>query len=516
MERKQREIGKLIIKAAAVALFPFLLCLFYCMIRGWSVFSLYIPNSDNNDCLFYYKQVESILSCGFPKGFFGFNESRAMYGSMAAWSPVIYMPWVIWGRIFGWNYYSPLVCNLTFFSTSLAGTVLLVRPRWREILFFLATLTFFPSIPIHLMNVLPEAIVGSVVLLFFGMAMRFIKKKGTVTLIFMSVCICFLTLIRPYMVLLVILPLICLIREKEKWWKYVMLLSSGALSLTAYVLLMHYFTAEYLSPLYDLNAVKMFFEGNVTGAVSYLKKTVGWVLPDIITYLKGAFAYGLTAGTQYIVVMISTLGLLFSSLDKKNKGNRLINYSYTGIVLALFLAILFLLQKANEGGRHFWVFALAGCMILCFQEWDIPNIISRFALLAVLVLFLIRGSLVPTDYDIPKPDVELKANIENWEKLFDREIVLSNTTGYENTIIWVLTDNKNGEDTVTAFNELFALPEGMGISCCTSEYVRNNFHSLKSRYLATPVQGEIHKRCEEEGWKTIGANDDLAIIEVGS
>ena len=36
-----------------------------------------------NDELFYFKQVEAIINYGFPRGYYGFNESKALSLSFA-------------------------------------------------------------------------------------------------------------------------------------------------------------------------------------------------------------------------------------------------------------------------------------------------------------------------------------------------------------------------------------------------------------------------------------------------
>ena len=128
-EKKERKVNiNLIVKAACAFVFPWLLCILYCALRGTSFFGLYTPAATNNDCLFYYKLVEGITSFGLPKGYFGFNESHAPSGTLAAWSPVIYLPWVIWGKIFGWKFASVIVINLFYLSATPCGSVLMIPP----------------------------------------------------------------------------------------------------------------------------------------------------------------------------------------------------------------------------------------------------------------------------------------------------------------------------------------------------------------------------------------------------
>ncbi len=90
-------------KAALMALLPLMLCVITSALQGFSITDVYIPGSEWNDELFYFKQVESILEYGYPYGYFGFNESHAKILSFAAWSPVLVWLWLVWGILFGWQ-----------------------------------------------------------------------------------------------------------------------------------------------------------------------------------------------------------------------------------------------------------------------------------------------------------------------------------------------------------------------------------------------------------------------------
>ena len=48
-------------KAALMAFLPLLVCAITCAVQGYAIWDAYIPASDWNDELFYYKQVEGQL-----------------------------------------------------------------------------------------------------------------------------------------------------------------------------------------------------------------------------------------------------------------------------------------------------------------------------------------------------------------------------------------------------------------------------------------------------------------------
>ena len=81
------------IKILCAFLFPLVVCLLHCWRLGGGLWEVYLPNSQNNDDLFYFKQVQGVIEYGFPQGYFGFNESHASSLSFAAWSPFTLLIW---------------------------------------------------------------------------------------------------------------------------------------------------------------------------------------------------------------------------------------------------------------------------------------------------------------------------------------------------------------------------------------------------------------------------------------
>ena len=65
---------KALVKAFIVMWVPLLCCMMTCALEGRTIGEVYLPASEWNDELFYFKQVEGILYNGFPQGYFGFNE----------------------------------------------------------------------------------------------------------------------------------------------------------------------------------------------------------------------------------------------------------------------------------------------------------------------------------------------------------------------------------------------------------------------------------------------------------
>ena len=84
-----------------LSLLPLVAIVVFCFRYNQDFFQYFLPNSRWNDELFYYKTIEGITRYGMPQGYFGYNESHALVGTLGAWSPIIYTFDAIWGAYSG-------------------------------------------------------------------------------------------------------------------------------------------------------------------------------------------------------------------------------------------------------------------------------------------------------------------------------------------------------------------------------------------------------------------------------
>lgn len=63
---KQDKRYMTLLKAVLMAMLPLLCCLVRTAAEGRSIGQVYLPSSEWNDELFYFKQVEGIVNYGFP------------------------------------------------------------------------------------------------------------------------------------------------------------------------------------------------------------------------------------------------------------------------------------------------------------------------------------------------------------------------------------------------------------------------------------------------------------------
>ena len=210
--RREERCARLM-KALLLALLPVACCVAYCAAQGHWIGDVYLPISEWNDELFYYKQVEGILSHGYPQGYFGFNESHALKLSFAAWSPVLVFPWVVWGLLFGWNLMSPVVCNIVVMSLCCFLYVWLVRPSWKQLGVTALLFGLYNNFARYMLSGMPEVLCFAMVILFYALAVNYLRRKKDYEIIVLFLMACVMTLMRPYLALFLLLPSWFLIRS---------------------------------------------------------------------------------------------------------------------------------------------------------------------------------------------------------------------------------------------------------------------------------------------------------------
>ena len=506
----ERENRILCLKLAMALLFPFLLCVLYCLKEGAWIGQLHFASAQNNDNLFYYKQVEGMVKYGIPQGFFGFNESSAQVFSFAAWSPVALFPWALWGRFFGWNYASLLTCNIFLLSLVMALIVYWVRPNWKQMLFTAIMVAGFPSITRYLMSCLAETIMVTFVLLFYGLALGYAKRESKGKLIAMFAVATYLTWIRPYMVLLLLLPGLFLFLKNKKQG---ILITGGAMvaNVVVYFLISAYFTADYFQGLYNFSLFSVFGEYGVVKGTYQLILQVLHTLDALLYAMKLSLTEGSFLGANYcvlVLLLVLTVVVIIDLIRRKEEKLQLfIVLHYVITVVISTAALLLLMQKMNETSRHIMSFVAAGMLLLglvgtrnSWKEIWKPVLVGA---LCVLLYHIYPDD--GQDFQVPVLLPEKYEEEQNWQDI-NASIVLESedTPTFANTVIWVYADEVQGVSQRMSWQHMLSLPEGVGISCCSAEYLMENWKTLKSRYITTFAYGEIAKLCEESGFEKIG------------
>lgn len=542
---KQDERYLTLCRAALLALLPLLCCVVSCAMQGRSIGEIYLPSSEWNDELFYYKQVESIVEYGYPQGYFGFNESHGLKLSFAAWSPVLVLPWIVWGFLFGWNLLSPIVCNIALMTAAVFLFAWMVRPTWKQMGVLTLLFALYTPFVRYMLSGMPEIICISHLIVFYGLAVSYLQKERGWKLAGMFVLSGLLTLMRPYMLLFLLLPMCLWIgaaRRKGKLWRGI--LGAGIVFgavVACYAMIKHFFGAEYFHPLFFTDWITTFFTDGIGAGVRNFFGTLYWKGKDFYAHTVQGLRTGLASGAFFAGYLATMAVLIWQSAadygklrkrippssesgmpEETNDGMRReqtkklraqlvieahLAFSFIGMLFALLL-----MYKLTEGSKHLLTFMAVGVFVAALME---TRFYKKAVLLGAVFAYLyIYMASDPYDYQVPYVDVARQAQVEEWEKTFDStlELTQKNTPSYDNVVIWVFNEQDASQETMK-WQLLYALPKGYGISCCQKEYVLEHLEELNSRYVAAAGGAQVDQSCAAAGYTELARDEDMVLYQ---
>lgn len=502
-------------EALLMMLLPLVCCAVTCALDGQKISGVYLPASEWNDELFYFKQVEGVVNCGFSKGFFGFNESHAIKLSFAAWSPVLVWPWIVWGMLFGWNIHSPIYCNIALMMIAMFGFVRLSKPTRKQLgILFVLYIAFTPFTR-YMLSGMPEVICFFMVVMTLSLGISYIKKEHTAKLTLLFVITFIMVLMRPYLIVFMLLPCYFLIR-KMGWKGMIAAVLLACAAGGCYIAIKHYFGAEYFAPLFDTTWVSKFIHEGIGSGIRYIFLRL-WDMGGVfMKMLWEGVRNGQAAGARFagfILLLILLLGQSFRNYRKKEDKQLIVNLYLSVCFIGMWGALL-LMYKMDEGSKHLLTFIAVGVFAVSLME---TRFFRKMTLAAAAFIYLYGTMAVSAyEYQIPYQTAEREKEVDTWKEVFDKSLTLSNddVISFDNVIIWVFEERIDGEWRQTPWQYLYALPEGFGISCCGNDFVTDHFEYLQSKYLAVSAGGGVEELCMQKGLKQIGGSGGMVVYEL--
>ncbi len=433
-----------------------------------------IACSDWNDELSYYKMIEAMVHYGLPQGYWGYNESHAIVGNLGGWSIAMLLPFVGVGKIFGWNYMTPVVLNLVLWIVSFVLFVIALKPTLRTQI-FVSIIWISYSINIrYIFSVTPEILMT---VFFLWLAIAFIKlwrnpdAKGW--LIFADIVLFYSTLMRGYYVLFII-PIIAILYKKNKKIdsKIIMQIVIATVSAISFILIAHFCLAEYFVP--DINTEWL------TNPKAFVKlNLVGFI--ESLQYIWEAIKMQNMRGSWYIIY----LAILPFIIRRCVKNRDIVDYSLLFTWFTLIIA-MWTLYTAKEGCRHLMAYCMVAVMLIAYSE-------SKLKISYVLIAVLIYTNWFCQDYHfttlIPEDEKQMEAISDGYSQL--SKVLKLGDNEWDNTII---------STRITYSNDLYAVPEGFAMNSCLDDYVREHWDELNSKYIAYRPEGDLNdflaERCE--------------------
>lgn len=541
---------KRILIAVLLALCPLLTCVVRCALDGKTILDIYLPSSQWNDELFYYKLTENVVHYGFPQGYFGFNESHGIYLSFAAWSPLLLFFWVIWGLLFGWNLLSPILCNIVIMMLAMLLFGLMVKPTWKQSAGIGILFAAFTPVTRYMLSGMPEIECFVLLLLFFAVALYHeqheIERHSGKRIVLLFILAMLLTWMRPYYILLFFTPF-WLIKRKYNAKKAILVTGIlVALTASIYYAVNHYLSAPYLTELFYTDWLKAYFEKGILGGLKYTLWQLYTSGMSVFGMIRAAATgEGLASGALYIVFYICGivwfvhifLGIKqYVRLSKQDNVSEEYDKLKVPLYLQmqLFLLILgfgvadLLMYRLTEGSKHTAGFIFVSlCLIpLAWSKkvekektqatlTQIKHLVLYLAMTLFFIYFFVMKAHIPYDYAIPYVTSERQEDLESLADQLQQNMELTdNGPNYENTVVWALWDSVDGETVTTDFGAFYMIPQGFGINLCDGGFMAAQMGHLQSRYIATTPGGDIEKECQEEGGEMIGECQTLVVYDM--
>lgn len=506
-EKRNRIAG-----AAVLGILPLFLCIAYCAVYGKALWDIYLPNSYWNDELFYYKQVEGILRGGAPGGYFGYNESQAAVLSFAVWSPLLMSAWVAWGLIFGWNYYSPILCNLICLMAGMAAFGWLAKPSRRQTVTIAVLFMLFTPFTRFIMSCMPETFCCALVLWYMGALLACVRACRERYLWQMFAIAGFLTLMRPYFILLFFYPVVLLGRYGKV--KRIAAAGGSVLFIGGYTVLKKLLSTDYLFDAMELPFLQTLREQGLRAGMGEIWMQFWESAKTLKNFLREALRYGNFPGSMYAVFGLT--GVIFLAVAavewkrrKENPHFRLA-VSMAGAYTAMMAAIFFV-YSLNEGGRHLMSFLLAGFLVLgMYSAKRADKIVQALTAIIIGFFFLVQPG-IPYDRLPPFREEALAREIAAMSEALREKMEYTSGIGWENTVIWLAYDIVDEEIVTEQWQQLYALPGGCGINYCSGQYVSDHFEELQARYIAAIPGGQVEELLVEAGAVLLEKNEKIAV-----
>ena len=439
-------------KTAKKWFWPLLFCLsavivasIHLAMQGHTLLDIYPPNGTErssiwNDEVAYYQQVKAILQYGIPQGWYAVNGTHARYLTLYAWSPLIYLPYVVLAKLWGgWNFYSPYICNALFFTIALVIFYFWVRPDKWQVLRFALLLFLFPSGVNYIFSGMTEAMFCAFCVIMYAAHYKMDRDNyGYGFLIFVYALISYIVMIRPYYLPFYFIPFWYWRKRDFKKSLAVTGIVAGV-STAGHFLICHYLCC---TPL---------IESNLSSAI-----TADASIPDIfLNYLSRFFTTWLRilrdmGGETYKPnVILFTLLVAFISLwaAKEYFTAKKVSFSpIFSISIYLLILSLFCLMGNFQYPRH--VVPLTMWMI-CVLTMEMPPkffAVVSAALLCCYVVFYPNTAYPYGNAADRQADRQIMENLASKMELVDG-------ISWDNTVSWV----------IYPYRALYYLPAGFGI-----------------------------------------------------
>lgn len=493
-----KNIGSIISGVLFTAI-PFIACLFVCMKDGMWITDVYIANSQWNDEVFYYKMIGAVNQYNQPLGYFGYNGSFAHIGRFGSWSPVLFVFYIMYARLFGWSMLAPVYCNIVVMTTAMAVFALLVKPTGKQT-FFIGSLYCSGMIfTRYIFSVMPEITIYALIVIYIGVSVKMLRQKegehkvGYV--IVLNILTLILTLMRPYWLFLSIVPGIYYYSKARKKRIIILEIAWSVVCAGLFFLISRYFCAPYYTDIIKYDWVKLLFDKPVEGIYNVFHILISGMWEILREIGVGIISRESSGSIYALYMMMIAYFAIMQCRYLKNKDRATIQYGirYSLFYLCIMLFAIIYFYSIPVGSRHITGFIFAFIFVFSILEKTYKR--YMIFLCAFLYFFLIRATDAYT-YQVPVFSEEKELTLQKGRDELEKRgslIDLESDNPWDNTIIWLYAD-----ESIVDFTYLYALPDGIGIELYFRDKFMADFESLLPKYILTNAGEEIDLLCSKK------------------
>ena len=483
---RDKELGLLL-----ACITPLIGCLLLMLSQRVSLSEISLSASQWNDELMYYKQIEGMVDYGVPQGYFGYNESHSVYGNFGGWTPANLIPYFLIGKIFGWNYSTPFIFNIALICLCMVFMNIVLKPTFKQQVGISLAYIAYMSASRYIFSTTPEAFIIAVVLIFVVCFIKFLEEESKVGwLIACDFIMVWLTILRGFYGIfgaLILVGLYVKANRKILWKQWLVQIVLMGLALVAFILMTKYFQAPY-----D-------FGGDISGdslfSIKTLIKSGVLGMAEAGKYMVDAVMLKSMRGCWYICYVAVTLWIIIGGISKRD-----IMRISVGISFVIILASMFTIYNAKEGSRQ--LMALTVVTLLLMPLYEDRKLVKYAIIGATALLLWLDGEAFFRDLPLDTDGSE-QLYVQTQQELSD--IIPISANEWDNTLICSRT---------TYFQDLYAIPTGIGINYCFNDYIKDNFDELSSKYVAVRIGDDIEGFLKSKACEQIYSYNDTAIYQL--
>ena len=508
---------KLMINAVILGLLPIIACIIRTLSAGKGICDVWLGASTWNDEFFYFKQIECMVRDGIPNGFFGYDESLANYLSFGAWTPTILLPWAIFGKVFGWSYSSVFWANILFLTVAMVVFALTAKPDLKKTLIISVLFLLFTPFSRYMLSSMPEIMICANIIVYMGLVIGFKEsRRKNLRLGFMLFFATYLTMMRPFYVLFFVFSFTALGKKNAK--AKIVTACFTVISVILYFVLAENLQAPYIGDVYSTEWLKVIINDGLFSGIGYIFKEIFHYAGAIASACIGAIIKGYGVGIYFFAFLILMFIYLLDGIRflKNKKEGAAFALSMFSIDFAMLMAVI-LMYSLHDGFRHLIGFIVAGLVSMAFSVEKRP-VKEIVVALSFLVLFVIRGK-DPVYFAVPYNEagesvitIDKAKDIRNELEPF---MPVSEDLSWDNTVDMVLmdSDDVSKDPVLIAWQYGYALPKGLAVNLCTSDFLIGNMDSLKSRYIMVMTNGTVEEALPETAEKFFG-DENISIYKL--